>query len=433
MQCTITSASIPGADVLTRKPGLAKVARLFPPELVRSLVRLRRDLHRHPELSFQEHRTAARLERALAAVRPASLERVAGTGLVARIRGRSHSVPAVAIRGDIDALPIQEQTGLPFSSRIPGVMHACGHDVHATWAVGAAALLSARPPAGDVVVLLQPAEETGKGAQAMIEAGVLDGVAAIFGGHVDRRFAVGQVVAQPGSLAAASDTFEIEIAGAGAHGARPHEGKDPIVAAAALIAALQTIVSRRLHPATPAVVTVGSVHAGSAPNVIPDSARLSGTLRALEGETREKLHHALRQIAGDIARAYGVEAKVAIELGPPPLINHETAVHWARQAVEEILGKSALVPLGSPNLAGEDFAWYLERIPGCFLRIGAREEGTEPIPAHSPQFYAAEEAIWVGAAVLAQAARVASASLAARGGGPEADPEQRQARRRRQK
>jgi hippurate hydrolase len=391
------------------------VARLFPPQLARSLERLRRDLHRYPELAFQEHRTAARLERALAELRPASLERVAGTGLVARIPGRRRSLPAVAIRGDLDALPIQEATGLPFASRIPGVMHACGHDVHATWAVGAAALLSARPAAGDVVVLLQPAEETGKGAQAMIEAGALEGVAAIFGGHVDRRFFVGQVVADPGSLAAASDSFEIELVGAGAHGARPQEGRDPIVAAAALITALQTIVSRRLNPATPAVVSVGSVHAGSAPNIIPDTAKLAGTLRALDADTREHLHEALRQISVDVARAYGVEAKLTLELGPPPLINHEAAVSWAREAVEKLLGRNALVPLGSPNLAGEDFAWYLQQIPGCFLRIGAREKGSDPIPAHSPQFYAAEEAIWVGAAVLAETARIASASLAAAG------------------
>ncbi len=400
---------------------------------MQSLIRLRRDLHRYPELAFQEHRTAARLEQALTALRPASLQRVAGTGLAARIPGRRRDLPAVAIRGDIDALPITEETGLPYSSRTPGVMHACGHDVHATWVVGAAGLLSARPAAGDVVVLLQPAEETGKGAQAMIAAGALEQVAAIFGAHVDRRFAVGQLVAEPGPMAAASDTFEIELVGAGAHGARPQEGRDPIVAAGALIGALQTVVSRRLNPATPAVVTVGSVHAGSAPNVIPDTARLTGTLRALDAGTREDLHRAVRQIAGGVARAYGVEARVSIELGPPPLINHETAVSWARKGTEKVLGKSALVPLGSPNLAGEDFAWYLERIPGCFLRIGAREEGGDPIPAHSPRFYAAEEAIWIGAAVLAEAARVASASLAAGVQRRTAKLARRQVQRRRQK
>src|SRR5207244_690118 len=180
---------------------------------------------------------------------PGRLERVAGTGVVARIPGRDGSRAPVAVRGDIDALPISESTGLPFASEHPGVMHACGHDVHATWAVGAAHLLAARPATGDVLIVLQPAEDTGRGANAVLESGALDGVAAIFGAHVDRRFAVGEVVAQEGPLAAAADTFEIELVGSGAHGARPHEAADPIVGAAALIGALQTILARRVNPA----------------------------------------------------------------------------------------------------------------------------------------------------------------------------------------
>src|SRR5205085_2730043 len=196
-----------------------------------------------------------------------------------------------------DALPIHEATGLPFASRVPGVMHACGHDVHATWAVGAATLLAKNPADGDVLIVLQPAEETGKGALAILESGALDGVAAIFGGHVDRRFALGQVVADEGPLAASADTFEIEIVGAGAHAARPHESRDPIIAAAAIISALQTIVSRRLNPATPGVVTIGTVHAGSAPNVIPERATLTGTVRAIEPTSREMMLRELKSVA----------------------------------------------------------------------------------------------------------------------------------------
>src|SRR6185437_15993001 len=216
------------------------VSRLFSPELRDALVALRRDLHQHPELSSEEHRTSECLRVALEAVRPASLDRVAGTGLVARIAGRDPGSPVVAIRGDIDALPIQEATGLPFASRTPNVMHACGHDVQA---VGAAHLLARAPAEGDVLVVLQPAEETGRGAAAVLESGALDQARAIFGGHVDRRFAVGQVVAEAGPLAAAADVFEIELTGRGGHGARPHEGADPIVGAGALVGALQTIVS----------------------------------------------------------------------------------------------------------------------------------------------------------------------------------------------
>jgi hippurate hydrolase len=388
------------------------LAALFPPERRDALVALRRDLHRHPELAFAEERTATVLERALAAARPHSIARVAGTGVVARLRGRDPAAPVVAVRGDIDALPIQEGTGLPFASTNPGVMHACGHDVHAAWAVGAAYLLAEQPAAGDVLVVLQPAEETGEGAAALLASGALDGVAAIFGAHVDRRFAVGEVVAQAGPLAAAADTFEIELVGRGAHGARPHEAADPVVAAGTLIGALQSIVARRVSPDTPAVVTVATVHAGTAPNVIPDRATLGGTLRAVDPETRRLLAAEVQRVADGVAAAHGVAASVTIHLGPPPIVNPAPAAAWARAAVERLLGSAALVPLGVTNMGGEDFAYYMERMPGCFLRVGAREPGGPVIPAHTPRFHAAEESLFVGAAVLAETARVSSAALA---------------------
>ncbi|HEX4681307.1 MAG TPA: amidohydrolase, partial [Gemmatimonadaceae bacterium] len=225
-------------------------------ELARTLVSLRRALHEHPELALEEFETADRLERALRGLGIAEIRRIGRTGLVARVAGRSSAAPVVAVRGDIDALPIQEATGLPYASRVPGVMHACGHDVHATWAVGAAALLLRQPASGDVLIVLQPAEETGKGALEILKSGALDQVRAIFGAHVDRRFAVGEVVADEGPLAASADMFEIQLSGSGAHAARPHESRDPIVAAATLITSLQTIVSRRLNPAIAGVVTV---------------------------------------------------------------------------------------------------------------------------------------------------------------------------------
>lgn len=385
---------------------------LFPGPLRKRLLELRHDLHRHPELSFEEERTAARLYEELRTLNPARLERVAGTGVVARISGTDPTAPAVVVRGDIDALPIQEETGLPFESQETGVMHACGHDVHATWTVGAAHLLTARPARGDVLILLQPAEEIGTGAPAVLESGVLDGAGVVFGAHVDRRFPVGKVVAQPGPVGAATDDFFIEIVGQGAHAARPHEGADPIVGVAALVGSLQTIVSRRLPPGTPAVVSVGILRAGTAPNIIPGSASLAGTLRALDPDVRAALQTEVRLIAEQTAAAHGLEARVRLDSGTPPVINSEEATDWARQAVHAVLGGDALDRLASPNMGGEDFAFYLERIPGCFLRIGAREEDGHVIPAHTSSFYAADESIFVGAAVLAEAARVASAALA---------------------
>jgi amidohydrolase len=384
----------------------------FPLDDARRLVDLRRDLHRHPELSWQESETVARLTAALASFGITDVTRVAGTGLVARVRGRDASAPVVALRGDIDALPITESTGLPFASENPGVMHACGHDVHATWAVAAAHLLREKPAAGDVLVVLQPAEEVGDGARAVLESGALANVAAIFGGHVDRRFEVGQVVAQAGALAASTDTFEVEILGAGAHGARPHESADPIVAAAAIVTALQTLVSRRLDPAQPGVVTVGTINAGTASNIIPDRARLTGTIRATTVTARTLLTRELVRVVTDVARAYGVTATATLNSGTPPIVNPERMASIAAQAVTRVLGDAALVPLGTTNMGGEDFAVYMEGIPGCFMRIGAREPGGRVIAAHSPAYYAAEGALFIGAAVLAECARTASSILA---------------------
>jgi amidohydrolase len=394
-----------------RVPELLKP--LFPAAFARDITSLRRDLHQNPELSWHEKRTSEQLRRALAAFGIAEIARVADTGLVARVPGRNRSAPVVALRGDIDALPIQENTGLPFASRNAGVMHACGHDVHATWAVGAARLLLDQPANGDVLVVLQPAEALGEGAQAILDSGALDAVRAIFGAHVDRRFQVGQIVAQAGSLAASTDTFQIELTGAGAHGARPHESADPIVGAAALVGAIQTLVSRRLDPAQPGVVTVGTINGGNAANIIPDRVSLTGTIRATDPGTRSLLTSELSRITESMAVAYGLTAAVAFKGGIPPIVNASRPAAWAREAVERLLGASALVPLGTTNMGGEDFAVYMESIPGCFMRIGAREPGGKMIPAHSPAYYASEGALFVGAAVLAEAARVASASTVA--------------------
>lgn len=390
------------------------VDELFDAALRRRLVELRRAIHADPELSFQEQRTAEKLERALTPIAGDSVERVAKTGVVARIRGRDRAAPLVAIRGDIDGLPVHEETGLPFASRNDGVMHACGHDVHATWAVAAAALLARQPATGDVLIVLQPAEETGKGAPAILESGALDAVRAIFGGHVDRRFPVGDIVADEGPLAASADTFEIELVGQGAHAARPHESADPIVGLGAVIGALQTIVSRRLNPANPGVVTIGTVRAGTASNVIPDRAILTGTVRAVDAASRRLMLDEVKRIAESTANVHRLSARVALDLGTPPIVNPPNATAWARRAAASLLGEGHVVPLGFLNLAGEDFAHYMERIPGCFLRIGAREPGGPVVPAHAPRFYAAEESIFVGAAVLAETARIASKELASR-------------------
>jgi len=387
----------------------------LPPALEQRLVALRRDLHRHPELAFGEHRTADRLAAALAEIPDIRVSRVAGTGIVARLPGRSPGGPTIAVRGDIDALPLHEETEVDFASVTPGTMHACGHDIHAAWTVGAAHLLAADPPAGDVLIVLQPAEEVGRGALAVLDAGALAHVDAIVGAHVDVRFPVGTVVAVPGPIAGSTDEFRIEVIGRGGHAARPHETHDPVVAASAIVVALQAIVARRLAPGEPGVVTVGTMQAGTASNVIPDRATLTGTLRAVRGDTRSVLQRELTQTAEAVAAAHNVDAHVVVTPGTPPIVNAPGPIGWAREAVTALFGAEALVTLPTMNLGGEDFAFYLERIPGCFLRIGAGGSG-ERAMAHTPRFLPEEGAIAVGAAVLAGTARVAARALSAPAG-----------------
>lgn len=378
------------------------------------LIALRRDLHRAPELAWKEHNTQSRLKTALAALNLSDVREIAGTGLVARIpgAGRARGGATVAVRGDIDALPITEATGLPFSSETPGVMHACGHDMHATWAVGAAMLLARMPAVGEVRLVLQPAEELGEGARAVLESGALDGVVAIFGGHVDWRYPVGEVVAEPGALAASTDTFDVIFHGRGGHGARPQDAIDPIVGMAAFIGDLQTIVSRHLDPALPGVISVGAVQAGQAANVIPERAECHGTIRATTPAARELLRSELERVAHAVAATHRLTATFTLREGTPPLMNAPRAAEWARSAVRALLGDSAVKSLAVANMGGEDFAFYSEQMDGCFMRIGTWREGRSRAGVHTPHFDPDEEALFVGAAVLAECARRASAGAA---------------------
>lgn len=374
------------------------------------LVELRRSLHRRPELSFKEHQTQARLREALLGVGITDIQETAGTGLVARIPGAAGGA-TVAVRGDIDALPIQEETGLPFTSMHPGIMHACGHDMHAAWAVGAGMLLARNPAVGDVRVLLQPAEELGLGAPRVLADGALDGVQAIFGAHVDWRFSLGEIVATAGPLAASTDTFEISFKGRGGHGARPQDTLDPIIGMSAFVCDVQTLVSRRLDPALPGVVTVGMLHAGSAANVIPEVAHCAGTIRATTPGARALLCEELQRLATAVAASHRLTAEVKLSEGTPPLINGPRAAEWAQSATRDLIGAEALRQLSVANMGGEDFAFYTEKMEGCFMRVGTWSEGRSRAGVHTPRFDPDEDALFIASAVLAESARRASAAL----------------------
>lgn len=382
-----------------------------PEEVFSRMVGLRRDLHRHPELSWEEERTSRRIREQLDEL-GIDHRVVAEHGIVADIPGRNNDKDSIALRADMDALPVVEQTGLEFASTREGVMHACGHDGHSSMLVGAAELLVDEPPPVGVRLLWQPAEETADGAEAMVQAGVLEGVAAIFGGHLDRHYPPGALVVTPGAVNASTDLFTIEIQGRQGHGARPHEALDAVVVGSLLVTSLQTIVSREIDPADPSVVSVGSFHAGDAPNVIAGRAVLEGTIRSQSFEVREHLHDSLRRIAESVGTVHNADISVEINRMTPPLINSSAMVQLAREAALEVVDPIDLIELHTVNMGGEDFACYLEEVPGCYIRYGAQVEGREGFPAHSSQFDFHETALATGAAWLAKVARVAGGRVA---------------------
>jgi len=375
-------------------------------KLLAELHHLRCELHAHPELSFAERNTATRLEKFLRSHGIAILARgVAGHGLVALIKGQKDG-PCVALRADMDALPIMEENRLAYRSRTPGVMHACGHDGHMA-AVAGAGLVLARLRhlwAGKIKLIFQPAEEEGNGARLMVEAGVLESPRprAILGLHARPELRVGkvQVCSFP---AAATGPFTLNIKGRGAHGAYPHLGSDPIVAGAQVVTALQQIVSRRIAPFEPAVVTVGAFHAGTRGNIIPESAQLSGTLRARSDAVMKKLQHWLRTTIKGVCRGLGVQGEIIFHEGTPALHNHPGVAKVVKQAAREILGLQNVIEEEAQTMGGEDFSFYLQRprgVPGCLLWLGV--ENHEPL--HSPRFDFGHQALRPAVLVLAQAA-----------------------------
>lgn len=380
-------------------------------DLYDRIVSVRRKLHQYPELSGQETRTAAVIAEFLRGIGIQCRTNVAGTGVIADIPGMAE-VPCVVLRADTDALPIQEETGLEFASAHDGVMHACGHDGHTAMLLGAAALLSSE---GDlpapVRLIFQPAEEKGTGAQAMIQAGALEGAGMIFGGHLDRHYHPGAIVVAEGAVNASSDNFIIEIIGQGAHGARPHESIDAVVVGSLMIMALQTIVSREIDPSRPSVVSVGQFQAGTAPNVIAGQARMEGTVRAQDPAVRRQLLSSVRRIAESIAQLHGARIHVVVTEGTPPLINTPDMATLARRAAVEAVGEANVLPLKTANMGAEDFSYYMEEIPGAYVRFGGQVPGKEGFPAHSSKFDFDEEALAVGAAYYCAVARIAGQRL----------------------
>lgn len=367
------------------------------------LTAIRRHLHMHPELSFEEEKTAAFIAEKLEGWGYAVTRNVGGHGVVGVLR-QGEGGRAVAIRADIDALPIAETTGLPHASTVPGVMHACGHDGHTTVLLGAAEHLArTRRFNGTVVLVFQPAEEAGlvSGAQRMIADGLFERFPcdAIFGLHNHPGVPVGTILTRPGPMMAAGDTVYIKVRGKGGHAARPHQAVDPIVTASAIVMALQTVVSRSIDPLEPAVVTVGTIHGGTATNVIPDTAELGLSVRSFTPQTRQRLEERVRAIATNVAAAQGATVEITWEHGYPVVMNSDAETAFAEEVARELVGADHVGTC--PMLTGsEDFAYYLQHKPGSFLRLGNGDTAM----LHNPGYDFADASLTTGAALWARLA-----------------------------
>ncbi len=380
-------------------------------EVLSRVIDLRRDIHRHPELGFEETRTQGVIERELDAI-GVEHRRCARTGVVAVIRGAQRGHVA-GLRADMDALPITERSGEPFSSEVEGKMHACGHDAHTAMLLGAAHVLQGmrRDLHGTTVLLFQPSEEGAGvpslgGAEPMIAEGALDDpeVEAIAMLHVDHRLEAGQIGITPGPVNASADEFLISVQGRGGHGAYPHTAADAIPASAAMILALQNIAARETDPLKSVVVTVGTIAGGYRSNVIADEIKMTGTLRAHDPEIRNGLEARLRRILEGVASAYGVSVKLDVFYGYPPVVNHATlAENFSRFMKTH---STLRVERPAPTMGAEDFAYYAERIPGVQVRLGIRNAQTGATHSgHSPLFRIDEKALPAGVETLVAFAR----------------------------
>lgn len=390
--------------------GLSKSKTIFP-----KTVELRRILHSHPELAFEEVETASIVMKELDRLGIEYEYEGKGSAVIGRLGSGNSSLPEVALRAEMDALPALENTGLSFESVVPGRMHACGHDAHMAMVLGAASLLKDQPPEGNVLFVFQPGEERGGGARVVLKSGVLKNVKAIFAGHVTHHYRVGEIMIASGVVTAQSDRFIIKIKGKGGHGARPHEAIDAIVITGMLITTIQTLVSREINPLYPSVVTIGRIEAGSAPNVIAEEAILEGTIRTTLPEVRDHIYKGLKRMAKAMESCHNARLDVEIRAGYPPVVNSPKEAEIANRAAEHIVGKAGLVVMEYPSMGSEDFSYYLQEIPGCYVRFGARIKEDEYIPLHSPHFDINEEVLKVGAEYFDQIVREAIKEYAQNG------------------
>jgi amidohydrolase len=371
------------------------------------IVKIRREIHRHPELAFEESNTAKIIERELRKLKIPVKTGIARTGVVGILRGELNAnSPVVALRADMDALPITEESGISFSSEVQGKMHACGHDAHVAMLIGAARVLSEMKAEiqGTIKFIFQPSEEKNPGgALSMITEGVLSDpdVDVIFGQHITAELPVGKFGFRSGPMMASADEIYLDVVGRGGHGAYPHKTVDPIPIAAQIVLSLQNVISRMRNPFDASVLTIGSIHGGSTTNVIPDEVRLSGTFRSMNEAWRTKGLSLIRRTAGETAKSFGGKCRVEISRGYPVLVNSNKETKFANDCAIKLFGAKSVLTL-DPIMGAEDFSYFLQKVPGTFWWIGA---GNHKIGAtasiHSSKFMIDENALMYGTAFLA--------------------------------
>jgi amidohydrolase len=388
--------------------GLLATVRQRAHALKNFVIDTRRDIHAHPELGNQEQRTPALIVDALKDLGVALQERVGGTGVVAILRG-AHPGPTLALRADMDALPLNEEADRPYRSCVPGVMHACGHDGHVAMLLGAARVLHTLRDQlhGNVKFLFQPAEETYGGASEMIADGCLSNapqVDAVFGLHLEPLGAVGELRLRHGPIMASSDALRIVVKGKGGHASEPHDCIDPVPIAAQVITSLQTLVTRRFDVKSPVVITITYLQAGSAFNVIPEEAVLAGTVRTVDPSVRARMPAAIDDLARHTAEAFGATAEVAYVHGSGVVVNHAHFTDFVRQVVSRSRGEGTVIEMPHAVMGAEDFGLYLEHVPGAFAFLGARPAHQDAFPCHHPQFDIDERALPEGVEILSTVA-----------------------------
>lgn len=373
-------------------------------ELLEWMRTIRRTLHKNPELSFKEHLTSAYIQEKLDGLQVEYQTGIAGTGVVASLGNVAKSAGHVALRADMDGLPIQDEKTVEYCSRIPKVMHACGHDGHVAMLLGAASLLQKKEIPGRVTFIFQPAEEYGNGARKIIDEGALDpGIQAVFAGHIDTHYPTGVITVDEGLICSFADPFTIMIKGQSGHAARPHEAKDALVAGAYLVTSLQNLISRETDPNKAGVVTVGRFQSGFAHNIIAGTAQIDGTIRSADIAVRNHLIAGLGRIVKGVELQYDVEVSIQFLDSLPAVINEKRATSIARKAAVSVVGESGVGSQEKPSLGGEDFSFYQKVFPGCLVRFGARCEVPAGL-AHSTTFDFDEDVLLVGASWLAQVA-----------------------------